>query len=439
MSDFVMPSLGADMDFGTLLEWRVQPGDHVERGQVIAVVETEKAAVEVEVFETGTIEDLVVTPGTKVPVGTVLAHIASESVPPASAPETPAPQPSAPEPATPLHSTAALPAPAAETPPPVEQPLTPAPPATPEPAAASTSAPAPSVSAGTGRRVRVSPLARRRAEQLGMSLEGLTGTGIGGAITRDDVEVAAGAAAVHASDAGPSSMVATAAPAAEGGTALERMRAAIGAAMARSKREIPHYYLEETIDLGATMAWLDERNEHRPAHDRMLAVALFARAVALAAVEVPQLNGFWRDDHLERSEVVHLGLAVSLRDEGLVAPAILDAASKGLEQTMAELRDLASRARRGALRGAEMGSATITVTSLGDQGVERVYGVIIPPQVAIVGFGKVSERPWARDGMVGAHPVVSATLSADHRASDGYQGARFLRTIAELLQQPEQL
>jgi len=432
-----MPSLGADMDFGTLLEWRVQPGDHVERGQVIAVIETEKAAVEVEVFETGTVEDLVVTPGTKVPVGTVLAHIASEgapAAPAASAPETPAPEPSAPEPATPLPSTAAPPAPAAETPPPVEQPLTPAPPVTPEPAAASTSAPAPSMSARRGRRVRVSPLARRRAEQLGVNLEGLTGTGIGGAITRDDVEAAA-----HPSDAEPTSMAATAAPAAEGGTPLERMRAAIGAAMARSKREIPHYYLEETIDLGATMAWLDERNEHRPAHDRMLPVALFARAVALAAVEVPQLNGFWRNDHLERPEAVHLGLAVSLRDEGLVAPAILDASSKGLEQTMAELRDLASRARRGALRGAEVSSATITVTSLGDQGVERVYGVIIPPQVAIVGFGKVSERPWARDGMVGAHPVVSATLSADHRASDGYQGARFLRTVAELLQHPEQL
>ena len=422
MSDFVMPSLGADMDFGTLLEWKVRPGDHVERGQVIAVIETEKAAVEVEVFESGTVEALVVTPGTKVPVGTVLAHIAVEGAPPA-------PQP----PVQP--STMEAPAPA-----PVETVATEPPPSAPPPAPAAVPSAPPVASE---RRVRVTPLARRRAEQLGVSLEGLSGTGIGGAITRDDVE----ASAVAAGAAGAAPLPPASTPEAgteEEATRLERMRAAIGAAMARSKREIPHYYLEETIDLGAAMAWLDERNEHRPAHDRMLPVALFVRAVALAAVEAPQLNGFWRHDRFEGSSAVHVGLAVSLRDEGLVAPAILDAAGrgaagKGLEQTMAELRDLASRARRGALRGAEVGSATITVTSLGDQGVERVFGVIIPPQVAIVGFGRVSERPWARDGMVGAHPVVSATLSADHRASDGYQGARFLRIVAALLQHPERL
>jgi pyruvate dehydrogenase E2 component (dihydrolipoamide acetyltransferase) len=217
------------------------------------------------------------------------------------------------------------------------------------------------------------------------------------------------------------------------------MRAAIGALMARSKREIPHYYLEHDVDMSTAMAWLRDRNSGRPVAERLIAGVLLLKAAALAAREVPELNGFWVDDGFRPAGAVHLGVAVSLRSGGLVAPAIHDADAKPLDALMADLRDLVRRARAGRLRQTEMADPTLTVTSLGDQGVDAVHGVIYPPQVALAGFGRVAERPWAHDGMVGARDVVRATLAGDHRASDGYSGARFLRAVDRVLQTPEEL
>jgi pyruvate dehydrogenase E2 component (dihydrolipoamide acetyltransferase) len=159
----------------------------------------------------------------------------------------------------------------------------------------------------------------------------------------------------------------------------------------------------------------------------------------VAARQVPEMNGFWVDDHFQQSDSVHAGIAISLRQGGLIAPAIHDAQDKTLDELMLAMRDLVQRARRGALRASEMSDPTITVTNLGEQGVEAVYGVIYPPQVALVGFGRVVERPWAADGMVGARPVLTATLAADHRASDGHRGGLFLAAIDHLLQEPEEL
>ena len=161
--------------------------------------------------------------------------------------------------------------------------------------------------------------------------------------------------------------------------------------------------------------------------------------MARAAAETPAFNGFWVDGAFRPAGAVHLGVAISLRGGGLIAPALLDADHKTLDELMFGLRDLVARARTGRLRSSEMSDPTITVTNLGEQGVDLVHGVIYPPQVALVGFGAIRERPWAVDGMIGVRPVAYGTLAADHRASDGHDGGRFLTLIDRLLQGPAEL
>jgi pyruvate dehydrogenase E2 component (dihydrolipoamide acetyltransferase) len=217
------------------------------------------------------------------------------------------------------------------------------------------------------------------------------------------------------------------------------MRKAIAAAMSRSKREIPHYYLGSHIELSTALAWLQAENLKRPIAERMLYSVLLLKAVAVAVREFPEMNGFWVDDAFKPSDAVHVGVAIALRQGGLIAPAIHDVDKKSLDEIMANLRDLVKRVRAGVLRSSEIADATITVTSLGEQGVETVFGVIYPPQVALVGFGKISERPWAANGMIGVKPVIMTSLAADHRASDGHRGGLFLSAIDRLLQTPEKL
>ncbi len=217
------------------------------------------------------------------------------------------------------------------------------------------------------------------------------------------------------------------------------MRRAIATAMSRSKREIPHYYLRETIPMAAALLWLRQHNADLPITQRLLPAVLLLKAVALAVQRTPELNGFYRDGQFLPSTAVHTGVAISLRGGGLVAPALHDVADQPLAQLMQALTDLVKRARAGSLRSSEMSDPTITVTNLGDQGAEEVFGVIYPPQVALVGFGSLLERPWVVDGQVCVQPVVCATLAADHRASDGHRGALFLAALHELLQQPAAL
>jgi len=217
------------------------------------------------------------------------------------------------------------------------------------------------------------------------------------------------------------------------------MRRAIAAAMTRSKREIPHYYLGTAIDMSRALAWLQAENLKRSVNQRLLYSVLLLKAVALAIRQVPEMNGFWIDGAFKPAEAIHLGVAVSLRQGGLIAPAIHDVAGMSLDDLMASLLDLVKRVRAGVLRSSEIADATITVTSLGEQGVESVFGIIYPPQVALVGFGKIVERPWAANGMIGVRPVINASLAADHRASDGHRGGLFLAAIDRLLQEPEKL
>jgi pyruvate dehydrogenase E2 component (dihydrolipoamide acetyltransferase) len=272
---------------------------------------------------------------------------------------------------------------------------------------------------------RVHPVARKMAEALGVDLSKVTGTGASGTITKADVEKAAPA------------VQAPAVPEARDRAAS--MRRAIGAAMARSKREIPHYYLATEIDMRRALAWLEGENRNRPVEERLLPAAVLLKAVALALRKVPELNGFWVDGAFQPSAAIHLGVAVAIRGGGLIAPAIHDTDQKSLGELMGALRDLVQRARAGTLRSSEMSDPTITVTNLGDQGVGTVFGVIYPPQVALVGLGRIAERPWAENGLLGVRPVLTATLSADHRATDGHRGGLFLAALDHLLQEPEKL
>jgi pyruvate dehydrogenase E2 component (dihydrolipoamide acetyltransferase) len=455
-----MPSLGADMTEGVLLEWLVQPGSIVHKGDVVAVVDTSKAAIEVECFDSGVVERLLVEPGTRVSVGTPLATIATG---PAAAPTEPiAPPPAAPparRPATAAAPTAAPPR--AESP--VTSPLV-------RRVAAARHIDTHLVrGTGPGGRVtradvdratlappapptrrRASPLARRLAAELGVDLAEVAGTGAGGAVGADDVRRAARDTAAKAPEVGAApgpaaapaeraALAERAAPTLDASARAEAMRATIANLMARSKREIPHYYLTESVDLTAGMSWLRERNRALPVPRRLVPAALLLKAAARAAREVPQLNGFWVDDAFVPARQVHLGVAISLRGGGLVAPAIHDAADLDLGELMDRLKDLVVRTRAGRLRGRELSDPTLTVSNLGDQGVESILGVIYPPQVALVGFGKVVERPWALDGLIGVRPIATVSLAADHRASDGATGARYLRVLATLLQKPEEL
>jgi pyruvate dehydrogenase E2 component (dihydrolipoamide acetyltransferase) len=279
----------------------------------------------------------------------------------------------------------------------------------------------------TAPRIHVSPAARKLATELGIDVTRVTGSGPGGRIQRSDIERAA--ATDREQKAGRDFAVAR----------QERMRRTIAAAMARSKREIPHYYLSTTIDMSNAITWLANENLKRPVVDRLLYGVLLIKAVALALHEVPELNSIWKDERLNHCEEINVGVAISLRQGGLIAPALLRTDQQHLDELMKNFRDLVKRARAGSLRSSELSDPTITVTSLGERGAESVFGIIYPPQVAIVGFGRLLERPSLVDGELSLRPAINATLSADHRVSDGHRGSLFLAALERLLQDPSKL
>ena len=465
MGDFLMPSLGADMQHGKLVEWLVKPGDYVRRGDLVAVVDTDKTIMDVESFQEGVVADLLVDIGETVPVGTPLARItqtpaetgppAHEAPPARAAAKAAVSKTAVPKAAAPEAPETAAPKEAAPIAPPVRHLAhrlgveTAKIHGTGKDGAITRADVEHAVAARPGNRVRSSPRARRLAAELGVEIAAIAGTGPQGAVTEADVHRAAGshaealvpeipAPAPQAPPKGAPEEPVAGKPS-EARERLASLRRAIGALMSRSKKTIPHYYLSTTLDLRAAVDWMQSVNAQRPVAARLVPSALLLKAAALAAREVPEVNGFYGDGGFRPSASVHLGVAVALRQGGLVAPAIHDADTLPVEVLMEQLRDLVSRARAGRLQRAEMADPTITVTNLGDLGVESVYGVIYPPQVAMVGFGRVMEQPWAQNGMLGVRHAVIATLSADHRVSDGLRGGRYLARIEELLQKPEEL
>ncbi|MFO1526834.1 MAG: dihydrolipoamide acetyltransferase family protein [Turneriella sp.] len=389
---YVLPSLGADMDEASLLEWKIKPGERVKRGQVVATLETVKAAIDAEIWVDGVVEELLVQPDKdrKIKVGAPLARLKADvaveqpAVVTPVAPVQPHPQP--------LPTNVERGA----------KPLTP-----------------PSLrerGGGPGGRGLISPAARRRMQELGIGEAELP------ALERPygiaDIEQFAQAR----QSSGP-----------------KTMREQIAKAMSRSKREIPHYYLATEINMTPALAWLRTENEKRSLEERMLPAVLLIRAVALAVARYPNMNGFYVNNAFKPSEAIHIGMAFALREGGLIAPAIHNTDKLALPELMKILADLGERTRTGGLKAAELADPTITITSLGDLGVEEIFPIITPPQVAMVGFGMLSEKPWVVDGKVEVREIMHATLAADHRVSDGRDGALFLSEVKDLLEQMEEL
>ena len=386
MIEFRMPSLGADMESGFLREWRMKPGDAIKRGDIIAEVETQKGIIDIEVFDEGIVGELLIKVDEKVPVGTLMTYILS----PEEAKSGVHPQPITKEKARII----------SEAQPTEER----------------------AVFAPEVHHIRASPLAKKIAQEKGVDISKLKGSGPEGAITRADIEKAAQSIDQPAPEK----------------TVTENIRMAVAAAMSKSNREVPHYYLQTKIDMSYATAWLTEANKQRAVKDRLLPVVLLIKAVAKALIDVPDLNAWW-DGGLQRKPDIHIGFVVSLRGGGIIVPAIHDAGTKSLDELMKALSDIIPRARALKLRSSELADSTITITSLGEGSVETVYGIIYPPQVALVGFGGITEEPWAENGMLGIRPVLTVSLSADHRATDGHSGSLFLTALKTYLKNPGQL
>lgn len=373
-----MPSLGADMESGFLREWHVKPGDHVKRGDIIAEVETQKGIIDIEVFDEGIVGELLIKIDDKVPVGTLMTFILTpDEAKTGIRPEQLSKK---------IADTVSL---AKEAIPPLKH------------------------------HIRASPLARKIAVEKGIDLSTLTGSGPDGAITREDVEKAQSITVVEKPK-------------------TENVRMAVAAAMSKANREIPHYYLQTKVDMSDALMWLAEENKKRSVKDRLLPVVVYIKSVAMALKEVPDLNAWW-DNGLQRKTDVHIGFVISLRTGGVIVPAIHDANKKSLDDIMKSLSDIIPRARALKLRSSELADSTISITSLGEGAVETVFGVIYPPQVALVGFGGIVEEPWVEGGMMGIRPVLTITLSADHRATDGNIGNQFLLAVRKYLKQPSLL
>ena len=373
MIEFKMPSLGADMEQGTLVEWLKQPGDVIHRGDVLAVVETQKGAIEIEVFNDGILRDCLTSPGERVPVGEVIAILDSDgtSIMPTVKPSFSA---------VPSHTPASV----------ERLPV----------------------------KSKITPAARRLAQQLGLDVSNIA----------PDSSGVVGLRQVQASSTETSQ--------AEGGRAgidFKEMRKAIAAAMARSKREIPHYYVSSDIDVTALMDWLVQENASRSVGDRLLyAVPLF-RILARALMETPELNGHYEQGTFSSAPTVNAGIAIAMRGGGLVAPSIQDVAGKSIDELRNSLTDLVGRVRSGRLRSSELSDATVTFSNLGEHTADTLMPIIYPPQVAIIGCGQIVRRPWVKDGEVHVRQIMSITVAGDHRVSDGRSAARFLSRLEQRL------
>lgn len=407
MSEFLMPSLGADMESAILMEWMVKEGEEVKKGQVIAEVETSKGVIEIEVFEDGIVEKLLVETETDCKVGSPLALIRSANDEEIKVKV---------EEVTPIISE------------PSEENIK-------DEEVSKSDEEVSQISKDEEvsiveekieetQRIKASPAARNKAQEIGIDLFTLASKMDG---------------AVHLSDVEAISSKKKKVEKKRNKDSNDGMRKAIAAAMSRSNAEIPHYYLSTSINMTPALKWLEELNKTHSIKDRILPAALLIQACVKALKEVPELNGFYKDGSLVVKEEINPGIAIALRKGGLITPAIINAGEMTLDKSMKSLDDLITRTRKGKLKGSEMTEQTITITNLGDLGVERVYGVIYPPQVAIIGIGRIVDAPWAEGDTLSVRKVMQATIAGDHRATDGRTGALFLDKLNNFLQKPEEL
>jgi pyruvate dehydrogenase E2 component (dihydrolipoamide acetyltransferase) len=397
-----MPSFGADMAKGEVAQWNVKAGDSVKKGDIIASIETMKGLIDMEIFDDGIIEKLLVDEGIELSVGQPIAELRLANELPAdntaqavvsNAPEIKQPEQKQPE----LAAQPVIKTPIVQT---------------------------SETLSGQGNTAKISPAARQKAKELGIDWRTITqGHGPDDAIVLADIE--------RAGSAKPDEQATN--------TPMDPMRQAIAAVVSRSKKQIPHYYLQLDIVVDSAQQWLTEHNQSLSSEHRILLNALIYTAIAHALKSFPEFNGFYIDGKFVAAESVHLGNVINLRQGGLVVAAIHDAQSLGCKQMMFKLKDQVIRARVGGLRMSEMQDATVTVSNLGERGCDTIHSIMFSPQVAIVGIGRQRTVPWVVDNNLSIASIVSITLAADHRVSDGHSGARLLNKINQLLQKPERL
>jgi pyruvate dehydrogenase E2 component (dihydrolipoamide acetyltransferase) len=389
MKILTMPSFGADMAKGSIAQWNVKPGDHVSKGDIIASIETMKGLIDMEVFDDGTIVTLLAGEGDDLEIGHAIAELQLTNEKPSNNKPLQSPDDNA------VHQN--------EYRQNTQQP-------------------------------KISPAARIKAQQLGIDWRSLSqGTGPDGALLLNDINVDDNVDDKdNDKDSDKPKLEQLKIP-------NDTMREAIAANVSLSNTEIPHYYLQLDMSLDNALHWLSQHNAGMPPNKRILINAVIYSAIARALAAFAAFNGFYRDGHYEPSYSVHLGNAISLRQGGLMVAAIHDAQRLGLVELMEKIKDQVNRAKKGELRISELQDATVTVSSLGDRGVDSIQSIIFPPQVAIFGIGRPRKTPWVIDNEVAIATVVSMSLAADHRVSDGHAGARLLHKINKFLQKPETL
>lgn len=435
MGEVTMPRLSDTMSEGTVGRWLKKVGDQIAVGDIIAEIETDKATMELEAFEAGILQQILIPEGQTVPIGQPIAIIGDSAAPVAVAPApTPAPAPApAPEPA-------AVPTPA------------------PSPAPVTTAA-APGGGDENGR-IKASPVARRLAEELGIDLRQVVGTGPGGRIIKENVEEFAARRGTAAPAAAPAPAPApaaapapapapapvpaptraptpTPAPTLAGAEPLSRMRKAIARAMTDSKPGVPHTYLTIEVDVDALMAL---REQIVAGGTRVSVNDLVVKAAAKALAKVPAVNVSFSQTAdgqpgIVRHNQINIGVAVAL-DDGLLAPVVRDADKKSISVISAEIRDMALRAREGKIKQNELEGATFQVTNLGMFGIVEFGSIISVPQAASLAVGAVRKVPVVRDDQIVIGQVMNLTLSADHRVIDGAVGAQYLQELRKLLEAP---
>lgn len=355
-TQITMPSLGADMTEGKLLNWRIKIGDHIKKGQVVADIETQKAAVEMESFSEGLVVSLKALPQDIVPVGAVMAELSSEL-------------------SEPLQQS------------PIDR--------------------------------RATPAAKKLAADNKIDWQQLRGSGPVGAVELKDVQAVLGKTESHR-DEGKGS---------QQNSSFIDMRAAISKAMEKSKHEIPHYYLKTSVDVDPLLEKLEDLNKTNLATDRILLASVIAKITASTLADFPELNGFYREGRFQPAKEINVGIAVSLKKAGLITPCLFSLPEKSIFEFSKDFNDLIYRARSSQLRSKELSEGTFTISNLGDQGAQEVFGIIFPPQVALLGVGAVHQKPVIKAGQIVIGHELNLTLSGDHRVSDGISGSRFLQTL----------
>ncbi|MGI8611359.1 MAG: pyruvate dehydrogenase complex dihydrolipoamide acetyltransferase [Sphingomicrobium sp.] len=419
-TELKMPALSPTMEEGTLAKWLVKEGDTVSSGDILAEIETDKATMEFEAVDEGTISKILVPEGSDgVKVGTPIALLAGEGED-ASASSAPAPKPEAtPAPAA-KRVEAPKPAPAPPPQAPVETPAAPA---------------APAPVREEGERIKASPLARRLAEAQGIDLASLKGSGPGGRIVRADLGAAAGGA-MAAPQAAPSAASAEPGDIPHEVVKLSNMRKTIARRLTESKQQVPHIYLTVDIQLDALLKLRSELNAGLEAREIKLSVNdLLIKALAAALIEVPECNVSFAGDNLLTYSRADISVAVSIPG-GLITPIVANANAKSVSAISTEMKDLAARAKEGKLQPHEYQGGTASISNMGMYGIKAFDAVINPPQAMIMAIGAGEKRPYVINDSLQIATVMSATGSFDHRAIDGADGARLMQAFKRLVENP---